>query len=290
MSQINFIIEKYLAGKSSLEEESQIKAYLLSEEVHIDHLDLVPLFEYYGAASQFELADDTSVADFGFQSISNLVDKYWAGNTTLAEERLIGTYLKSDKVSLEHQEMRPMFAYFEEQESLKMKGSIDLASITGQTLSDLDIAINAYWEGESSLEQETLISNYVAEGDVSAQHAELIPLFSYFAKEKAIILDKELDLGVSRQPEAEVEPKVRFMFPKVMAVAASLALLLMVTFNFMEQDASYKNTYTEVEDPAEALEITMEALAFLGKKYDKGTKPMKYIKEFEKTEVFRFTK
>ena len=183
--------------------------------------------------------------------------------------------------------MIAMFAFFEEQESAMMSKFIDISAITGEHLSELELAIESYWSGESTIEQEAMISEYVASGQVSTNHSELIPLFSYFAQEKDITLDNDLGLDkIAKQPEA----KVRFMFPKVMAVAASLALLLMFTFNFMSSETSYKNTYTEVEDPEEALEITMEALAFLGHKYDKGTKPIKYIKELEKTDVFRFTK
>jgi len=284
---INNIIDKNLAGESSLEEEGQLKAYLLSDKVDADHSDLIPLFQYYDSASKIEAQNDIPV-QVNTQDTSALIEKYWAGETSLAEERVIKNYLLSNKVADNHKDLIPLFAFFEEQEGIMMQKSIDTATITGVEQSQLDLAIEAYWAGESSLEQEGLIEDYVAAGNVKSKHAELVPLFSYFQDQKGITINKDLELDkIAVKPE----PKIRFMFPKVMAVAASLALLMMFTFNFMSNEsASYKNAYTEVEDPEEALEITMEALAFLGKKYDKGTKPMKYIKELEKTDVFRFTK
>ena len=286
MKNIDNIIDRYLAGETSLEEEGQIKAYLLSDQVDDQHKDLIPLFQYFDLASTVDLDKNVDVAIHA-QNAGVLIDKYWTGNTSLTEEKLIKEYLLSKEVAPEHQDMIAMFAFFEEQESAMMSKFIDVSAITGEHLSELELAIESYWSGESTIEQEAMISEYVASGQVSTNHSELIPLFSYFAQEKDISLDNDLGLDkIAKQPEA----KVRFMFPKVMAVAASLALLLMFTFNFMSSETSYKNTYTEVEDPEEALEITMEALAFLGHKYDKGTKPIKYIKELEKTDVFRFTK
>ena len=82
--------------------------------------------------------------------------------------------------------------------------------------------------------------------------------------------------------------RVIHFLPKLIAIAASLALLLTVSLHLFDNgDTMYKNKYTELEDPEEALEITMEALGFLSKKYEKGTEPMsKHFKNLEKTNVF----
>jgi hypothetical protein len=75
-----------------------------------------------------------------------------------------------------------------------------------------------------------------------------------------------------------------------MGVAASLLLLLTVTYQqFSMDDTHYNNKYTEVENPDEALEIAIEALGFLSNKYKKGTEPMsKNLKNLEKADVFSF--
>lgn len=132
--------------------------------------------------------------------------------------------------------------------------------------------IEKYWAGESSLEEETQIKDYVLSDEVADEHLSLVPLFSYFNEEKSLHFDFKPDLSFTQQEK----PKVRFMLPKIIGIAASFLLLLTLTFNYMggQEDKVYVNKYTEVEDPEEALEIAMEALAFLGHNFDKGNSVM----------------
>ena len=55
----------------------------------------------------------------------------------------------------------------------------------------------------------------------------------------------------------------------------------------------YKEKYTLLdsnEEQEEALAITLDALGFLGKKFDDGTKSLVHIKKYQKTEIFKNTK
>mgnify|MGYP000639411304 FL=1 len=154
--------------------------------------------------------------------------------------------------------------------------------------STIDHLIQKYWDGESSLEEERQLKDYFNSGSVDDAHKSLIPMFRYYKSESKLTTDFVPDLSFTN----ESKPKVRYLIPKIMAVAASLLLLLTVTYNQLDvSDTSYNNKYTEVENPDEALAIAVEALGFLGTKYKKGTAPVsKGLKNLEKTDVFNFTK
>jgi len=152
----------------------------------------------------------------------------------------------------------------------------------------IDHLIQKYWDGESSLEEERQLKDYFNSGSVDDAHKALSPMFRYYESESKLTTDFVPDLSFT----TESKPKVRYLIPKIMAVAASLLLLLTVTYNQLDvSDTSYNNKYTEVENPDEALAIAVEALGFLGTKYKKGTTPVsKGLKNLEKTDVFNFSK
>ncbi len=152
----------------------------------------------------------------------------------------------------------------------------------------IDQLIQKYWDGESTLAEEKQLKDYFNSGAVDDAHMSLAPMFRYYRSESEITTDFVPDLSFTQ----ESKPKVRYLIPKIMGIAASLLLLLTVTYQQLDMDdTSYNNKYTEVENPDEALAIAIEALGFLGTKYKKGTTPMsKGLKNLEKTDVFNFTK
>lgn len=146
--------------------------------------------------------------------------------------------------------------------------------------------IEKYWAGETSLEEERLIKTYFMSGNVSEEHEDMAPLFDFFSIESEITVgDLDLDLEVTKP-----KPKVRRLFPRLLTIAASMAILISASMLLFNNNSTiYKNKYTELQDPEEALEITMEALGFLSNKYEQGSEPMtKYMKNLEKTVVFEF--
>lgn len=152
---------------------------------------------------------------------------------------------------------------------------------------DIQNLLDKYWAGETSLNEEAQLKKYMASADVSEEHQELTTLFDYFEEEKHTQYNFEPDLSFTT---AKAETKVRYLLPKIVSVAAAFILLLTVAVGqFNNDDYIYKNKYTELEDPDEALAIAMDALGFLGHKYEKGSAPMtKYFKNIEKTAVFKF--
>jgi len=152
---------------------------------------------------------------------------------------------------------------------------------------DIQELLNKYWAGDSSLDEEAQIKSYFQSDNVDKQFEELAPLFVHLKAESNKSYGFEPDLSfVYNKPKA----KIKYLIPKLLTIAASFVLLFSVAItSFNSSDTSYKNKYTEVQDPEEALEIAKEALGFLGNKYEKGTSPMtKHIKNLERTAVFKY--
>ena len=151
---------------------------------------------------------------------------------------------------------------------------------------DIDNLLDKYWNGESSLQDEKDLRAYFLSDSVDEEYQDLIPLFSYFEAEAELGSDFEPDLSFTQ----EKKTKIRFFFPKLIAIAASLVLLFTISRQWVDSstDTIYKNKYTELQDPEEALQITLDALGFVSHNIEKGTREMVHIKEIEKTAVFKF--
>lgn len=227
------------------------------------------------------------------ENINHIIEKYWAGETSLEEENILKGYLTSDKVKTEHLDMVPLFSFYKEQGSISGP-VIDMSFL--KTDSDMNSLVHKYWAGETTVAEEETLQAYLTSSEVATEHQDMIPLFSFFEEQEQVVMKKALDMSFlneaqmpkSQIPASKRETKVRRLFPRVAAIAASLALLMMVTFSYMDEGQLANNHLAEVQDADEALELTMEALAFLGHNYDKGANPMKHIKQLEKTNVFSF--
>ncbi len=226
------------------------------------------------------------------ENIEHIIELYWSGESSLEQEQKLRKYLASKEVMPEHADMVPLFSFYKEQQTIASK-AIDL-SFLATASSEMDVLVEKYWGGEASLDEEKTIQAYMISGAVAAHHEDLVPLFAFFESQETVFMEKALDMSFMDETEAKTiqfpsqnkEHKVRRLFPKIAAIAASLALLMMVTFSYM--DTASNTSVAEVQDADEALELTMEALAFLGHKYDKGANPMKHIKQLEKTSIFNF--
>lgn len=143
--------------------------------------------------------------------------------------------------------------------------------------SDMNTIIDKYFQGETTLVEEQELRTYMLSDEVHEDHEELRPLFSYFHEESQLGKDFEPDLSFTRGSGG----KIRFMLPRILAVAASVILLFTVANIWMgvESDTVYKNKYTEVEDPREGLSIALETLGFASHTLDNAIQPVSHLKE-----------
>ena len=137
--------------------------------------------------------------------------------------------------------------------------------------------ISKYWEGESSLEEEFLLRQYLNTQEGKAKHPEEATMFAFFGMQKGI------ESTVTEFPVEKLEaPIVRRLnsLHFVRNIAAAILIILGAYFVWNHNSVPPENNqlaenWREVEDPKEALKITKEALAFLSNKVDKSERLLK---------------
>lgn len=155
----------------------------------------------------------------------------------------------------------------------------------------INMLLEKYWDAETSIEEENELKHYFSGADVHPDHEEYADLFIYFkqVKESSISLEKamakvndELKNSVGGFTSAKVMPMRKW--------ALSIAASLIMIFGAISIWENYSKASTpsfasvEIENPDEALEVTLEALAYLGGKMKKGTTPVKEQMEKMKTQ------
>ncbi|MEZ4912021.1 MAG: hypothetical protein R2774_14310 [Saprospiraceae bacterium] len=61
--------------------------------------------------------------------IDNILDKYWEGETSVAEENILKTYFASGKIDEAHAPFAPMFGYLKAQASIEYTPSVPVRRI-----------------------------------------------------------------------------------------------------------------------------------------------------------------
>ncbi|MBK9254254.1 MAG: hypothetical protein IPM42_02070 [Saprospiraceae bacterium] len=159
-------------------------------------------------------------------------------------------------------------------------------------MTDINILLDKYWEGETTPEQENILKKYFNSEQVAPEHEQFAPLFEYFDAQAAITYGSELTF-----PEAKIKEIGQKEFNKsfqlrrfILAAAASLVLILGATFIIKTEVKVFEQSSLvhEIEDPEEALEVTKKALAMLSGKLDKSTNAVRAgIQNIEKANIQR---
>ena len=144
-------------------------------------------------------------------------------------------------------------------------------------LDKIEIILEKYFEGETSIAEENELKAYFASSDV-AQHLEQYkPMFGFFAAAKEQKSQHALTIITKKRNRAW------------MSLAASVVVLLGIgTFTYF----NYNNTQSEdlgtYDNPEEALAATQKALSMLSSNVNVGVKSVQYINEYEtaKSKVF----
>lgn len=151
---------------------------------------------------------------------------------------------------------------------------------------NINLLLNKYWEGETSLQEEAQLKQYFREGSVAPEHTKFAPLFGFFESQQSVSAD--VDLAEPLQEKAVVRRLSVRRY--VMSIAAILTLVLsaVTVMNIDSSSTQYQGKYTEITDEQEAIEMTREALAFLTKKMDTSTREVsRNVKLAEKADIFK---
>ncbi len=159
---------------------------------------------------------------------------------------------------------------------------------------NIDLLLEKYWAGESSLEEEQSLRLYFNQDEIAERHLSFVSLFRFFAEEQQAELsedfdeklfqkleDSEKDKSVQGLPEQsdlnskvvplqKDKPRKKFF---VLRIAAAIALLLSCWFFFPKtaDPVIAKVDKQEVEEAKIAYQQAKAALLLLSRKMNKGT-------------------
>jgi len=131
----------------------------------------------------------------------------------------------------------------------------------------IDILLEKYFQGETSIAEEKELKNYFSSSDV-AQHLEQYkPMFGYFSQAKQHQFVQEIPLQSKKRNVAWL------------SIAASVVVMLGVgTFAYYNSQPQDLGTY---DDPEVAFRETQKALSLLSGNVNKGLESVKYVNEYE---------
>lgn len=147
-------------------------------------------------------------------------------------------------------------------------------------LNKIEILIEKYFQGETSIAEENSLKNYFSSSDV-AQHLEQYkPMFGFFAQAK------------EQQGKAIVPLKAKKRnIVAWLSIAASVVVLLGVgTFTYINYNGRQSQDLGTYEDPEVAFRETQKALALISEHVNTGIESVEYINEYEKSKNKIFKK
>jgi hypothetical protein len=145
---------------------------------------------------------------------------------------------------------------------------------------EIDKLIEKYFDATSTLEEEQKLRLYFTSEKIDNEHKAIAGLFSFYNAESELINDKEV---ISMIPKQKKNTPVFYLS----RIAAAAMIIFAVYFSYNAFEQPVDNDMVMVDDPEEAYRVTMEALAFLSNKYEKGNKPLENIKKLKNTQIIK---
>jgi len=142
--------------------------------------------------------------------------------------------------------------------------------------SKIEILIEKYFEGQTSIVEENQLKDYFSSPNV-AQHLEQYKsLFGYFNKAKEQELKQEIHLQTNKRTVTWL------------SIAASIVVLLGVgVYTYFNTNSSNLDLGT-YDTPEEAFVATQQALNLLSNNVNVGIKSVEYVQEYENSKQLIF--
>lgn len=214
-------------------------------------------------------------------NLDDILLRFWEGETSLEEEKVLKEYFRSGNIDESHRPFAPYFSWVGEQAAITSPQSSD---------DEMDRLLEAYWAGESTLDQEQKLKQYFAGGLIREDHKAYADLFGYFGQQRSVTYQ-----GGKKEVPQQGAAVRSLSFKKVIyAAAAVIALVLGSVFTVknlvtVNNDTDAKTAmYYEVEDPEEAMRITREALALVSTKFRQSQQSVKdNMEPLSKAAIFK---
>ncbi|HMK06466.1 MAG TPA: hypothetical protein VK476_02985 [Flavobacterium sp.] len=135
----------------------------------------------------------------------------------------------------------------------------------------IEILLEKYFQGETSIVEENELKNYFSSLNV-AQHLEQYkPMFGYFSLAKEQQFEQQVPLQTKKRNVAWL------------SIAASVVVLLGIgTYAYVNSNNVVQNqSLGTYDDPEVAFRETQKALALLSGQVNKGIESVQYVQEYE---------
>jgi hypothetical protein len=158
-------------------------------------------------------------------------------------------------------------------------------------IENINEILEKYWEGETSVEEEKILKQYFTSETVAEEHQTFAPLFRYFDHQEQITYTLPSVEDIRQKVTEDVPVKTLSPFRKyIYAIAAvfTLAVAALVVWQTTQPKEEMPLYVQEIEDPEEAYRITMQALAMVSGKLNKGTESISIgIDNLNKANIFK---
>ena len=192
--------------------------------------------------------------------IDQLLEKFWSAESTEQEEQELKNYFGQDEIDESHIYAAPFFVDY-------VQDNGDAGDITHVVIQKL---IHKYFEATTSQEEEQLIREYYAQDAIHNDLKCYSGIFKSFHIMSNVQFNKPLTIKKSHASGSRI---ISLTWIKVAAAAVVFVvggLFLFRSLNQGQTETLAKARYIEPENPEEALEMTLQALAMVSRKYKKG--------------------
>lgn len=145
----------------------------------------------------------------------------------------------------------------------------------------IDRLLDKFYCGDTSREEEKILSNYFTQADVPQKYEDDKKVFTSLSDFESVQLHAlaqrtEAFIDLLQTTEvASSQPKRRTMWMKTLSIVASLFIVFSVGLLVHQYTKKNRNILADTcKNPDEAYRATMDALELFAKKYSKGIEPM----------------
>jgi len=143
-------------------------------------------------------------------------------------------------------------------------------------LNDIEMLLEKYCDGETSISEENELRKYFLATDVSPKLEQYKPMFDYFSV-----------AGVEKL-QYEVSVKSKGSHAAWLSIAASITVIVCIAAYLQFRDEVVNPKLGTYDNPEVALVETQKALAMLSNHVNTGIESVMYVKEYKKSKNLIF--
>lgn len=149
-------------------------------------------------------------------------------------------------------------------------------------ITEVKLLLQAYFNGESTLEDEKRLEAYFQSGDVAEEISEYAEFFGGISELSSTVDDSTIEEDVMDfilENEHKEKTKYLGMWKMVTGIAASIIIVLGGFLFYQQQQKPFNDTF---DNPEQAYAYAQETLQFMSGKYNKGLAEFSNFEKLQK--------